>query len=217
MKVGQTYNNCANIFSLVGNIVSNICCLFLWKSPYLTPGNFVWFTTILWTLKEEKQDTSHILLPCKRANEIGNLMPLSLIRWRYFNYSFKGFWCHDATLLVYFDIIRYMHSFHHIHTVHSSIVLAEVPLHLLIDGQLSGKTSLGCWDENRTRASLTASRALPTELCLTLLSYAAPYWATPHPTIYFNFKVMCQKFALQCQLTCLYKLYTVNPSPLPSS
>ncbi len=26
---------------------------------------------------------------------------------------------------------------------------------------------------------------------------------------------MCQKSALQCQLTCLYVLYTVNPSPLP--
>ena len=26
---------------------------------------------------------------------------------------------------------------------------------------------------------------------------------------------MCQKSALQCQLTCLYALYTVNPSPLP--
>ncbi len=26
---------------------------------------------------------------------------------------------------------------------------------------------------------------------------------------------MCQKSALQCQLTCLYALYTLNPSPLP--
>jgi hypothetical protein len=26
---------------------------------------------------------------------------------------------------------------------------------------------------------------------------------------------MCQKSALQCQLACLYVLYTVNPSPLP--
>jgi len=26
---------------------------------------------------------------------------------------------------------------------------------------------------------------------------------------------MCPKSALQCQLTCLYVLYTVNPSPLP--
>ena len=31
----------------------------------------------------------------------------------------------------------------------------------------------------------------------------------------FKLKVMCQKSALQCQLTCLYALYTVNPSPLP--
>ncbi len=33
----------------------------------------------------------------------------------------------------------------------------------------------------------------------------------------FELKVMCQKSALQCQLTCLYALYTVNPSPLPPS
>jgi hypothetical protein len=26
---------------------------------------------------------------------------------------------------------------------------------------------------------------------------------------------MCQKSALQCQLTCLFALYTVNPSPSP--
>jgi hypothetical protein len=35
--------------------------------------NFVWFATDLCALKEEKQDTSHIILPQKKANEIGNL------------------------------------------------------------------------------------------------------------------------------------------------
>ncbi len=41
-------------------------------------GNFLWFTTVLWTLKEGKQDTSHIFLAHKRASEIGNLMRLSI-------------------------------------------------------------------------------------------------------------------------------------------
>ena len=27
--------------------------------------------------------------------------------------------------------------------------------------------------------------------------------------------ILCKKSALQCQLTCLYALYTANPSPLP--
>ncbi len=48
-------------------------------------GNFVWFATVLCTLKEEKQDASHVFLPQKRANEIGNLIPLSTIKLRYFN------------------------------------------------------------------------------------------------------------------------------------
>jgi hypothetical protein len=51
-------------------------------------GNFVWFATVLCTLKEEKQDASHIFLPQTKANEIGNLIPLSIIRLRYFNLSF---------------------------------------------------------------------------------------------------------------------------------
>jgi hypothetical protein len=32
-------------------------------------------------------------------------------------------WWHDATLFDYFDIIYYIHSIHHIQTVHSSIVI----------------------------------------------------------------------------------------------
>jgi hypothetical protein len=35
--------------------------------------NFVWFATDLCALKEEKQDTSHLILPQKKANEFGNL------------------------------------------------------------------------------------------------------------------------------------------------
>jgi hypothetical protein len=49
--------------------------------------NCVWFATVISTLKEEKLDTAHIFLPQKRANEIGNLTPLSIIILRYFNYG----------------------------------------------------------------------------------------------------------------------------------
>ncbi len=34
-------------------------------------GKFFWFTTVLWTLEEGKQDTSDIFLTHKRASEIG--------------------------------------------------------------------------------------------------------------------------------------------------
>jgi hypothetical protein len=50
-------------------------------------GKFVWFATVLCTLMEEKQDTSHMFLPKKRANEIGNLKPLRQLDLRYFNYN----------------------------------------------------------------------------------------------------------------------------------
>ncbi len=50
-------------------------------------SNFVWFSTVLYTLKEEKQDSTHIFLSQKRANETGNLTPLSIIRLSYFNYG----------------------------------------------------------------------------------------------------------------------------------
>jgi hypothetical protein len=33
-------------------------------------GNFVWFATVLCTLKEEKQDISQMVLPQKRANKL---------------------------------------------------------------------------------------------------------------------------------------------------
>jgi hypothetical protein len=39
-----------------------------------------WFTTALCTLEEENKDTSHIFLPHNRANEMGNLAPLSIVR-----------------------------------------------------------------------------------------------------------------------------------------
>jgi hypothetical protein len=42
-------------------------------------GYVVWFATVLCTLKAEKQDTSHILMHHKRANENGNLIPLSIV------------------------------------------------------------------------------------------------------------------------------------------
>jgi hypothetical protein len=66
-----------------------------------------------------------------------------------------------ATLFVYFDIFTvYMH-------IHSITFIqytnpqpfAEVPLHRLIAGQLSGyNLLLGCLAENRTRACHTSSR-----------------------------------------------------------
>ncbi len=37
------------------------------------------------------------------------------------------------------QLLYIINSFHHIYTIHSSIDMAEVPLHLLIAGQLSGK------------------------------------------------------------------------------
>jgi hypothetical protein len=51
----------------------------------------------------------------------------------------KGWW-HDATLFVYFDIYisQYIHSITFIQYIHPS-PFAEVPLHLLIAGLLSGK------------------------------------------------------------------------------
>ncbi len=50
-------------------------------------GNFVWFSTVVCTLKEEKQDASHIFLHKKKANETVNLAPLSIFRFRNFKYS----------------------------------------------------------------------------------------------------------------------------------
>jgi hypothetical protein len=53
----------------------------LYELPYLTSES----QAILYglqqscTLKEEKQDTSHMFLPHKRAHKIGNHLPLSLI------------------------------------------------------------------------------------------------------------------------------------------
>jgi hypothetical protein len=47
-------------------------------------GNFVWFSAVLCTLKEEKQDASHIFLHKKKANEIVNLAHLSIFRLRYY-------------------------------------------------------------------------------------------------------------------------------------
>jgi hypothetical protein len=43
-------------------------------------GNLCGLQTVLCTLEEENKDTSHIFLPHKRANKMGNLAPLSIVR-----------------------------------------------------------------------------------------------------------------------------------------
>jgi hypothetical protein len=43
-------------------------------------GNFVWFATVFFTLKEEKQNTSYIFFPQTLGNEISNIAPLSINR-----------------------------------------------------------------------------------------------------------------------------------------
>jgi hypothetical protein len=54
--------------AVVGHMVSRIV-VYIWrKSVGATifdiriSGNFIWFTTVLYTLKEEKQDASHTFL-----------------------------------------------------------------------------------------------------------------------------------------------------------
>ncbi len=110
--------------------------------------------------------------------------------------------------LFIFCILRYtyIHLITFIQYIYPS-PFAEVYLHIFIAGQLSGKTSLWCRAENRTRACLTARRrstnwatphhaeqrrtiwATPhhaeqrrtiTEQRRTILRNAAPCWATPH-------------------------------------
>ncbi len=74
--------------------------------------------------------------------------------------TFLKVWWHDATLFVYFSYLFTMY-------IHSLITFiqhifpspfAEVSLHIFIALKLSGKASLWCRAENRTRACLTASR-----------------------------------------------------------
>ncbi len=70
-----------------------------------------------------------------------------------------------------------VHSFYLIHTVHSSSAFAEVPLHFFITDQLGGKNL------NRVPSRVLNS-GMPYKYNKQThyqLSYAAPYWATPHP------------------------------------
>ncbi len=70
-------------------LVNNIWKRSVWAAIFeiKISASFVWFTTVLCTLKEENKDSSYIFLPHKSANEMDNLAPLSIIRRRYFNYS----------------------------------------------------------------------------------------------------------------------------------
>ena len=93
-------------------------------------------------------------------------------------------------------LLHYIHSYNH-----SLITFAEALLHIFIAAGSVGGTSLGCRDEIRTRACLTASQRTtiwatlhPSVLCCTLLNYAAPFWAMLHPselrcTLIFSIKM----------------------------
>ncbi len=80
--------------------------------------------------------------------------------------------------------IQYRHSFNHIHTIHLSVAIrwgfSPYP-HRFVSSV--GKTSLWCRAENRTRASLTASRRA-TNWATPHHDWATPHhdWATPHHT-----------------------------------
>jgi hypothetical protein len=78
------------------------------------------------------------------------------------NQIFKGLvaWFHSF-LLSYLCYIR-VHSFHHIHTTHSTVAICRNPF------PSHWKPSLGCRAENWTRACFTDSRRTTN-------------WATPHP------------------------------------
>jgi hypothetical protein len=91
-------------------------------------------------------------------------------------------WCHSFCL------------FNKFYSAYSTLILSQSHIstfirhHLLRFLSISsslvssvGKTSVGWRAENRTRPALRQAQALPAELRRTLLSYAAPYWAMPHP------------------------------------
>ncbi len=73
-------------------------------------------------------------------------------------------------------------SFYHIHTVHSSVAIcwSSSPFPHCWSAQWV-KPPCGAEPSIKLRPALQQADALPAELRRTLLSYAAPYWATPHP------------------------------------
>jgi hypothetical protein len=56
-------------------------------------------------------------------------------------------------LYIFICLLQYIHSYNH-----SRITIAEALLHIFIAAGSVGGTSLGCRDEIRTRACLTASQ-----------------------------------------------------------
>jgi hypothetical protein len=83
-------------------------------------------------------------------------------------------WCH----FFYLIFSSPSHSYH-------TVIRRLSPRFLSILSSLAssvGKTSLGCRAENRTLACHTASRRTTIWASRTLLSYAAPFWTTPHPS-----------------------------------
>ncbi len=91
-------------------------------------------------------------------------------------------WCHCFCLFWYFLVhtIIPSHSYSTFIRRNSSRFL---PLYLLIAGQLSGKNLPVVPSRIRTRGLPYALRyhTVPSKLRRTLLSYLAPFWATPHP------------------------------------
>jgi hypothetical protein len=70
--------------------------------------------------------------------------------------------------------VTYIHSFTFLQYIHPSS-FAEVSLHLLIAGQLSGKNLPGV-PSRESNSGLPSSKPTHRQL-----SYVAPSWATPHP------------------------------------
>ncbi len=67
-----------------------------------------------------------------------------------------------------------------------SVPFAEFPLHFLIASKLSGKTSLAYSKPTHYQLSYASpywATPHPTEFRRTVLSCATPYWATPHPIL----------------------------------
>ncbi len=122
-----------------------------------------------------------LLLVMSSAACIGVKQPFSskylylYMPWYYLwgcGYKGRGFrikvWWRDALFFVYFDIL-YIHSITLIHYIHLS-PFAAVPLHLLIAGQLSGKTLSGV-SRRESKSGLPYSKSM----------HCHCNWYTSHP------------------------------------
>ncbi len=97
-------------------------------------------------------------------------------------YIFLKVWWQDATLFVYFSyFITFIHSFNHIHTIHLSIAFrwGLSPFLHRLSAQWE-RPPCGAEPRIELGPALQQADALPTEPRRTILSHAAPFWATPH-------------------------------------